>query len=200
MQRFTISLDDRLAEEFDRLIAERGYDNRSEAVRDLLRHELDHARLKAGLAAHCVAALSYVYNHHERELSERLTALQHGHHDLTVSAMHVHLDHDHCLETVVLRGDTAAEIPRLVATARTLLENLEAITRSDSALSGTLIDVTSRCHTGSMAATAARRLSLRSHSATGADASTGTSPSIRIDGRSAWSRCRCDSSTASVWA
>ena len=107
MERFTISLDAKLAADFDAWIAERGYANRSEAVRDLLRHELDHAKLKAGLAAHCVAALSYVYNHHERELAERLTALQHEHHDLTVSAMHVHLDHDHCLETVVLRGDTA---------------------------------------------------------------------------------------------
>jgi CopG family nickel-responsive transcriptional regulator len=107
MERFTISLDAKLAAEFDAWIAERGYANRSEAVRDLLRRELDQARLKAGQAAHCVASLSYVYNHHERELAERLTMLQHEHHDLAVSTMHVHLDHDHCLETVVLRGATA---------------------------------------------------------------------------------------------
>jgi len=104
MQRFTISLDDALAEEFDRLIAERGYDNRSEAVRDLLRSRLDHQRELAEPGAQCVACLSYVYNHHEHDLGDRLLALQHAHHDLTVSAMHAHLDHEHCIETVLLRG------------------------------------------------------------------------------------------------
>jgi CopG family transcriptional regulator, nickel-responsive regulator len=107
MQRFTISLDDALASEFDRLIAERGYGNRSEAVRDLLRGQLDRQRESADPATACVACLSYVYNHHERELAERLVALQHEQHDLTVSAMHAHLDHDHCIETVILRGPAA---------------------------------------------------------------------------------------------
>jgi CopG family transcriptional regulator, nickel-responsive regulator len=107
MQRFTISLDDSLASEFDRLIAQRGYGNRSEAVRDLLRGQLDRQREHAEPTTACVACLSYVYNHHERELAERLIALQHEHHDLTVSAMHAHLDHDHCIETVILRGPAA---------------------------------------------------------------------------------------------
>jgi CopG family nickel-responsive transcriptional regulator len=57
---------------------------------------------------YCIACLSYVYNHHERDLSERLTGLQHAHHELTISSMHAHLDHDHCLETVILKGQTAA--------------------------------------------------------------------------------------------
>jgi CopG family nickel-responsive transcriptional regulator len=108
MQRFTISLDDTLAREFDRLIAERGYGNRSEAVRDLLRAQLDRQRETANPKTACVATLSYVYNHHERELAERLMALQHEHHDLTVSAMHAHLDHEHCIETVILRGPAQA--------------------------------------------------------------------------------------------
>jgi len=108
MQRFTISLDDRLAEEFDRLIAERGYGNRSEAVRDLLRGHLDRQLETAAPKTSCVACLSYVYNHHERELAERLLALQHEHHDLTVSTMHAHLDHEHCIETLILRGPAAA--------------------------------------------------------------------------------------------
>ncbi|MBL0148187.1 MAG: nickel-responsive transcriptional regulator NikR [Ideonella sp.] len=107
MQRFTISLDDALAERFDAWIAQRGYDNRSEAVRDLLRGTLQQSQLQDGKAAHCVACLSYVYRHHERELAERLASLQHEHHDLAVSSMHVHLDHVHCLETVILRGPTA---------------------------------------------------------------------------------------------
>lgn len=107
MERFTISLDGELAKEFDALIAERGYGNRSEAVRDIIRAQLEAWRLKQDEAPHCVANLSYVYNHHERELAERLTGLQHEHHDLTVAAMHTHLDHDNCLETVILKGATA---------------------------------------------------------------------------------------------
>ena len=106
-ERFTISLDESLAREFERLMRERGYANRSEAVRDLLRRELESERLARGEAPHCVASLSYVYDHHERQLAERLTERQHHAHDLVVSAMHVHLDHDHCLETLILRGPTA---------------------------------------------------------------------------------------------
>lgn len=108
MERFTISLDDDLAAEFDALIAERGYASRSEAVRDLLRGQLQQAQQQRDAAGWCVANLSYVYNHHERELAERLTALQHGHHDLTVATLHAHLDHDNCLESVILRGPTGA--------------------------------------------------------------------------------------------
>ena len=106
MERFTISLDESLAQEFDALIRARGYANRSEAVRDMLRSELENDRLAREDAPYCVASLSYVYNHHERRLAERLTDLQHHAHDLVVSTMHVHLDHDHCLETLFLRGET----------------------------------------------------------------------------------------------
>lgn len=110
MERITISLDEALAEAFDALIARRGYINRSEAIRDLLREQLEEDRQRAGesSAVHCVANLSYVYDHHQRDLAERLTALQHDHHDLTVATMHAHLDHDHCLESVILRGPTAS--------------------------------------------------------------------------------------------
>ena len=108
MDRITISLDEDLAREFDRLIESRGYSNRSEAVRDLLRHHLEQARQARDEAPWCVANLSYVYNHHERELAERLTEIQHGHHDLTVATMHAHLDHDNCLESVILKGPTPA--------------------------------------------------------------------------------------------
>ena len=107
MRRVTISLDDSLAEQFDRLMVEKGYENRSEAVRDLLRRMLEESRVQTGTAKHCVATLSYVYNHHERELSHRLTSSQHAHHDLILSTLHVHLDHDNCIETMVLRGPIA---------------------------------------------------------------------------------------------
>jgi CopG family nickel-responsive transcriptional regulator len=111
MERITISLDEDLAREFDALIAQRGYGNRSEAVRDVLRGHLEAARQADAREAanlQCVANLSYVYNHHERDLAERLTSLQHDHHDLTVATMHAHLDHDNCLESVILRGPTTA--------------------------------------------------------------------------------------------
>lgn len=107
MDRFTISLDEELAQEFDALIAARGYSNRSEAVRDLIRAALAQQPASHETSAHCVANLSYVYDHHERALAQRLAGLQHEHHDLTVAAMHSHLDHAHCMESVILRGPTA---------------------------------------------------------------------------------------------
>lgn len=106
MERFTISLSDELAADFDRWIQARGYVNRSEAVRDLLRKEIETERLDQDQTSHCVASLSYVYNHHERNLAERLTHLQHHAHDLVVCSMHVHLNHDDCLESLFLRGST----------------------------------------------------------------------------------------------
>lgn len=111
MERFTISIDEDLAREFDALIEARGYHNRSEAVRDILRHHLDRLREQEDHNAHCVAVLSYVYNHHERELAERLMEVQHAHHNLTVSTTHAHLDHDNCIESVILKGH-AAEVRR----------------------------------------------------------------------------------------
>lgn len=106
MQRFTISLDDDLAERFDQQIAAQGYVNRSEAVRDMIRLRLDSEAL-AGDAPWCVATVSYVYDHHDRRAAERLVTLQHDHHDLVVSSLHTHLDHANCLESVVLRGPAA---------------------------------------------------------------------------------------------
>jgi CopG family nickel-responsive transcriptional regulator len=108
MQRFTISLDDALARQFDTWIAQRGYENRSEAVRDLLRAELQQTRVAADEAPHCVGCLSYVYDHHERDLAERMAHTQHAHHDIVVATSHIGLDHSHRLEMVALRGRTAA--------------------------------------------------------------------------------------------
>ncbi|MBI5923551.1 MAG: nickel-responsive transcriptional regulator NikR [Betaproteobacteria bacterium] len=107
MERFTISLDTELAREFDRLILERGYRNRSEAIRDILRGQLEQLRQTKEQSRHCIANLSYIYNHHERDLAERLIGLQHDHHNLTVATMHAHLDHEHCIESAILRGPTA---------------------------------------------------------------------------------------------
>lgn len=108
MQRVTISLDDDLATAFDKLIAQRGYENRSEAVRDLIRRHLDREAQQRAPRGHCVASLSYVYNHHARDLAERLAERQHAHHNLVVATMHVHLDHENCLENAVLQGPVSA--------------------------------------------------------------------------------------------
>ncbi len=105
MERITISLDTSLAEQFDEYINEYGYTNRSEAMRDLIRKRLEMERLKKSDSGYCVAALSYVYNHHELELASRITGLHHHHHELNLSSMHVHLDHDNCLDEIaVIRG------------------------------------------------------------------------------------------------
>jgi CopG family transcriptional regulator, nickel-responsive regulator len=108
MERITMSIDEDLAAAFDDLIAARGYTSRSEAMRDLLRREVEAHRVRYQPRAHCVASLSYVYNHHVRDLAERLTEVQHAHHDLVVATTHLHLDHEHCLESAFLKGSTAA--------------------------------------------------------------------------------------------
>jgi len=106
MQRVTISIDEELSAEYDRLIAEQGYQSKSEAIRDLVRQAVEARRASAPEGGYCVASLSYVYDHHTRALAQRLVELQHDHHDVVVATMHVHLDHDSCLETAVLKGPT----------------------------------------------------------------------------------------------
>ncbi len=108
MERITISLDDDLLAEFDRYMQEKGYSNRSEAIRDLVRERLERKRLAEEQSGRCVACLSYIYNHHERELVRRLTDAQHASHDLVRSTLHVHLDHENCLEIAVLEGEISA--------------------------------------------------------------------------------------------
>jgi len=104
MERFTMSLEDDLAKQFDEYINEKGYSNRSEAMRDIIRERLEKVRINENQNGWCVGSLSYVYNHHESELATRVTSAHHHHHELTQATMHVHLDHDNCLETVILKG------------------------------------------------------------------------------------------------
>jgi CopG family nickel-responsive transcriptional regulator len=107
MQRITITIDDDLMEDLDRVIAARGYQNRSEAVRDLARAGLQQAVLEGGGGSRdCVAALVYVYDHKARDLAKRLTHSFHEHHQLSLSTLHLHLDHDSCMEVTVLKGPT----------------------------------------------------------------------------------------------
>jgi CopG family nickel-responsive transcriptional regulator len=103
MQRFTITIDDELLEAVDTLMAAKGYASRSEAIRDMIRAAATQEAAVADQTS-CVAILGYVYDHGTRALAQRLTHTLHDHHDLSVAGMHVHLDHDTCLEVSVLRG------------------------------------------------------------------------------------------------
>lgn len=106
MERVTISLEKELLDEFDKYLTRKGYLNRSEAVRDLVRDRLQEDRAADSDSGHSVGCVSYVYDHHQRGLAQRLTTAQHDHHDLVLSSMHVHLDHENCLEVTLLRGPT----------------------------------------------------------------------------------------------
>jgi len=102
--RVTISLDEDLLDAFDALGRQRGYTNRSEAVRDILRNVLTGQRLQEAPDMPCFGCLVYVYDHTKRDLASRLVTAQHGHHDLSIATLHVHIDHDQCMESVMLCG------------------------------------------------------------------------------------------------
>jgi len=103
LSRIGVAIDSDLLEKFDRLIAQRGYSNRSEAFRDLIRDELVEKTWESP-DSHVVGTVTLVYNHHVRMLSEKLTDIQHDYHRAILSTLHVHLDHDNCLEVLVVRG------------------------------------------------------------------------------------------------
>jgi CopG family nickel-responsive transcriptional regulator len=109
--RFGVSTDERLLERFDALIADKGYVNRSEAVRDLIRNALVDDEWSHG-DAQAVGTVTLVFDHHSTDLSDKLTQHQHSHHEEIISTLHIHLDSHNCLEVVVLRG-VASEIKRI---------------------------------------------------------------------------------------
>jgi CopG family transcriptional regulator, nickel-responsive regulator len=103
LNRIGVAIDSDLLESFDRLIAERGYTNRSEAFRDLIRDELVRKHSEAPEAP-VVGTVTLVYDHHQRLLGDKLTEIQHQAHHHILSTLHVHLDHDYCLEVIVIKG------------------------------------------------------------------------------------------------
>lgn len=109
--RFGISIDSDLLDSFDRLLTRKGYQNRSEAIRDLIRASIVEHKMDSS-DEEMVGTVTMVYNHHVRDLSDKLTEHQHQHHHQVVSALHVHLDAHNCLEVLVLRGANA-EINRI---------------------------------------------------------------------------------------
>ena len=101
--RFGVSIEDDLLENFDRLIHERNYSNRSEAIRDLIRNELIQARLQ-NVDEFCLGTITIIYDHHIGELTQILTSLQHEFSQNIISTLHVHLDHHNCLEVLAVKG------------------------------------------------------------------------------------------------
>ena len=101
--RFGISMDPELLEKFDRLIQQRGYANRSEAIRDLVREHLVEKEWEE-VKGEVVGTVTLVYDHHVRDLSDKLTDLQHDHYKNIVSSTHIHLDAHNCLEVLVVKG------------------------------------------------------------------------------------------------
>lgn len=101
--RFGVSIESGLLERYDQLISRKGYESRSEAIRDLIRDHLVQEDWKLG-TREAVGIITLVYNHHTRELADSLTHLQHDHYRSIVSSMHVHMDEHNCLEVLVVRG------------------------------------------------------------------------------------------------
>ena len=118
LSRIGVSIDADLLRRFDSYIADKGYENRSEAFRDLIRDRLVDSAV-IGPTALVVGTVTLIYDHHTRLLPEKLTDIQHEHHDIIISALHAHLDHENCLEVIVLRGkskDVQGLADRLIST------------------------------------------------------------------------------------
>lgn len=110
--RFGVSLDKDLLHRFDDHIKGRQYNNRSEAIRDLIRQEL--VTREWADDQNVAGAITFLYNHHNRDLLSRITDIQHDHQDVIISTQHIHLDHDHCLEIIAVKGN-AKEIKILAS-------------------------------------------------------------------------------------
>lgn len=129
LYRFGISLDRELIEAFDRHIAEQRYQSRSEAIRDLIREELVRKKwTEGGIVA---GAIVMTYDHHKRELVNRLLDIQHDFHDIIISTQHVHLDHGNCLEVIAVKGN-APDVEKL-STALKVLVGVKHLNLSVSA-------------------------------------------------------------------
>ena len=101
--RFGVSIEKELAEKFDSHLEQEGYSNRSEAIRDLIREHLSIEQLGTDRTP-AVGSMSLIYDHHRRELPDMLNTLQHEYQQIIVSSLHVHIDHDNCMEVVIFKG------------------------------------------------------------------------------------------------
>jgi CopG family nickel-responsive transcriptional regulator len=126
--RFGVSIESDLLQKFDRFLEDGGYGTRSEAFRDLIRARLVEERVQDP-DAEAIGVLTLVYNHHQRELEEKLTDVQHQAHHHIITTTHVHLEHDNCMEVILLRGKVATV--RALATA---LSSFKGVKHSNIAL------------------------------------------------------------------
>jgi len=110
LTRFSVSIESELLERFLCTSSKKGWENRSEALRHLMREAL--VRDEWSGSDEIVGTITIVYDHHKRELTDRLTSIQHDHHDSVLAATHIHLDHDNCLEMIAVKG-TASEVQKI---------------------------------------------------------------------------------------
>lgn len=128
--RFGVSLEKELLDKFDRLIKEKGYSNRSEAIRDLIRQELIKKQWEKG--EEVAGAITLVYNHHKRELLNKITDIQHKFQKIILSTQHIHLDHDNCLEIIAVRGR-----PKEVKILADILKAIKGVKHATLSMSST---------------------------------------------------------------
>ncbi|MFU8819861.1 MAG: nickel-responsive transcriptional regulator NikR [Desulfurivibrio sp.] len=117
LKRFSVSLEDALLADFDEFIRRRQYTNRSEAIRDLIRKVF--VREEWGDDREVIGVITLVYDHHQSQIQERITEIQHDLHHLVTSTTHVHMDHHNCLEVLIVRGQAS--------TVQSLAERLIAL-------------------------------------------------------------------------
>lgn len=108
--RFSVSIENDLLDRFLRIAQQRGWGNRSEAIRHLIRDALVREEWEAD--AEIIGTITLVYDHHKRDMVAKLTSIQHDHHHAVLSTTHIHIDHTNCLEMIAVRG-TASEVQRI---------------------------------------------------------------------------------------
>lgn len=128
--RFGVSLDKALLDKFDRYIRERNYSNRSEAFRDLIRQELVKKEWQKG--DDVAGAITLIYDHHRKDLLNKITDLQHDFQQVIISTQHIHLDHDNCLEIVAVRGQ-----PREVIKLADMTKSIKGVKHCTLSMSST---------------------------------------------------------------
>jgi len=132
--RFGISLEKELLATFDRLIKERNYTNRSEALRDLIRQELVKKQWQQN--KEIAGAITFIYDHHRRELLNKITDVQHNFQKVIISTQHIHLDHNNCLEIVALRGN-----PKVAQKLQDNLKSIKGVKHATLSMSSTGKDI-----------------------------------------------------------
>jgi len=132
--RFGVSLEKELLARFDRLIKEKNYTNRSEAIRDVIRQELIKKQWQKG--GEIAGAITFIYDHHKRELLNKITDVQHDFQKVIISTQHIHLDHNNCLEIVAIKGN-----PKVAQKLQDNLKSIKGVKHATLSMSSTGKDI-----------------------------------------------------------